>query len=89
VSREPEVIGDSPEVDAVFNRMCEIIGKIASTTAPSARIEYSALLCAACFVISADQGMPSTRENLSRLLHMVIRKVNPAIEAELERPGWN
>lgn len=89
MSREPDIITGADDAGAVYDRAVEICALITPTASSRSAIELSALLGAACFVIAAQQGMECTDENLSRILHMVIRKVHPAIEAELGLPEWN
>lgn len=79
MSVKPERIDRGQDVDECFDRMTEIIGLVTPTAHADARIEYSALLCAAAMIMTVHRGMEPTYENCTQILDIMAGEVIPAI----------
>lgn len=78
-------ISTGPLVDQTCDRMTAIMGLITGTQATDARVEYSALMCAAAFLMTVSQGIEPTVENCQRVMRLMCERVIPVIEEEVER----
>jgi hypothetical protein len=81
-----DYVTTGPDVDAVFDRMSEIMSLITPTRRDRTIVEYDALLCVTVLVAAASRGIEPTPDNLRRMLRIVCDRIVPALDAEFG--GW-